>query len=118
MAACVVLKPRHSLIGKDLLPMLLELKSIIEPPPAFARLKKEHPLEKYTLEELETEFRKLTLKSAKDLLLLSGRPFDLEETRLLVHYSILFANSVGAPRGSALSASAPSEDVPGIYFML
>lgn len=62
---------------------------------------------------LETDLRKLSRESLKDMLLLAGRPFDLEKARLLVHSAILYANSVGAPGGSTLSSV--SEAVPGIY---
>lgn len=50
----LVLKPKHSLLGKSLLPVIMELKSN-QPGmqiDTFARLKKDHPLEKYSLEGL------------------------------------------------------------------
>ena len=78
--------------------MLLELKSDVEPPEAFASLEKEHPLEKYLLEELEAMFRKISGESLKEVLLPADKPFDLEEARLLVQSALLYENSVETPR--------------------
>ena len=88
ISACVVLTLGHSLIGKNLLPMLLELKSDVEPPEAFARLTKEHPLEKYLLEELEAMFRKIVGESLKEVLLPADKSFDLIST---------FISALGSP---------------------
>jgi len=87
MAASIVLKTRHSLIGKSLLPMLLELKNNTEPPDVFARLKKEHPIENYSVDELEAEFKKLIGESGKDVLMLAGKAFDLIEMRFIDAFS-------------------------------
>lgn len=68
----LVLKPKHSLLGKSLLPVIMELKSN-QPGmqiDTFARLKKDHPLEKYSLEELKVEFNRLTGETIQSLLII------------------------------------------------
>ena len=56
----VVLKQKHSLLGKSLLSLILEVKADQSETDTLARLKKDHPLERYSLEELKSEFNKLT----------------------------------------------------------
>ena len=57
----VVLKQRHNLHGRNLLPLVMRLKDMEEPDSEdLARLKAEHPLESYSLDELESEFKLLT----------------------------------------------------------
>jgi hypothetical protein len=70
----VTLKEKHSLMGKSILPILMELK--VAPMPAqlgLARLKKDHPLEHYKLEELQLEFKKLTGEELNNVLTLAGK---------------------------------------------
>ena len=101
--ALQVLKSRHSLIGKTLIPVILRLKSWDgEDIGQLARLKKEYPLDDYSITELRMEFEKLTGESAKDIVALAGKEEDLEGhvIRSLVHFAIEHANSVGAPRGN------------------
>jgi hypothetical protein len=91
-----ILKARHSLIGRR------HLKAWNGEDFPLNRLKKEYPLEEYSLVELRREFEKLTGESAKDIIALAGKEEDLEGNimRVLVHYAIEQANSVGAPRGN------------------
>jgi len=57
-----ILKVRHSLIGKSLIPVINQVKALEEglPLPELARLKKGHPIENYNLNELHQEFERLT----------------------------------------------------------
>jgi len=73
---------------------------------------KRNTLSKISVDELEAEFKKLTGESGKDVLMLAGKAFDLIELRLLMHSAIVYANSIGAPKGSALSL--PEVSLPGI----
>ena len=101
--AHLILKPRHTLIGKGLLPMILKFKSTEETDidvDNFARLKKDHPLVNYSLDELATEFLKLTGEELKDVMLLTGMQLNLENSRKLMHQTIIFANLIGAPKAS------------------
>lgn len=56
-----VLKQKHSLMGKSLIPVIAKVKAMDQlGDTTLARLKKEYPLEDYTLSELRTEFERLT----------------------------------------------------------
>ena len=62
-----LLKNKHTLIGKSLIPVVHtggELK---------AKLKKDHELGEYSIEDLKKAFNGLTGKSAGDVLSLTGR---------------------------------------------
>lgn len=99
----LILKPRHTLVGKGLLPMILDFKStdddvLVE---NMARLKQDHPLNNYSLDELSIEFKKLTAESFKDVLMLAGKDVNLENGLQLMHQAILYANLIGGPKGSS-----------------
>lgn len=82
----IILKQKHSLLGKNLLPLALRLKDVkIQDEREFAGLKKEHPLAWHSVEELETEFKNLTGEEAKEILSLVGKNRDMNNLRLLVH---------------------------------
>ena len=95
------------------MPMLLTLRNSSVHPEVFARFKKEHPIESYTLDELDSEFRKLTGENAKDVLMIAGKEFDLIELRLLVHNAIIYENSIGGPKSSTIST--PENPLPGNF---
>ena len=103
----LVLKPRHTLIGKGLLPMILEFKSFSADIGVadLARLKKDHALENYSLDELATEFKKLTGEELKDVMTLSGKDLNLDNAQQLMHKAILFANLIGGSKGSTLTTA-------------
>ena len=99
----LILKPRHTLVGKGLLPMILDFKStdddvLVE---NMARLKQDHPLNNYSLDELSIEFKKLTAESFKDVLMQAGKDVNLENGLQLMHQAILYANLIGGPKGSS-----------------
>lgn len=104
----LVLKPKHTLIGKSLLPMILKFKSADDiDPENLARLKSTYPLTKYSVDELAAEFVKITGDELKNVMLLAGKDLDLDNSRLLLHQTILFANLIGAPKGSSLTDPRP-----------
>jgi hypothetical protein len=103
----IVLKQRHSLLGKNLLPLALRLKDVeVQDEREFARLKKEHPLTRYSLDELEMEFKSLTGEEAKEVLGLVGKPRDINNVRILVHVAICMANDIGAPKSTPIARSS------------
>lgn len=104
----IILKQKHSLLGKNLLPLTFGLKDVeIQDEREFARLKKEHPFTGYSMEELETEFKNLTGGGeAKEILSLVGKHKDINNVRLLVHVVICMANDVGAPRSTPIDISS------------
>jgi hypothetical protein len=105
MSVYQILKPRHSLQGKNLLPLVLRLRGV-EGVVDLARLKRGYPLEDYSLEELATEFLGLTGEAVDDILGLAGKDRSVENLRLLVHFTILQANISGAPRGQLFGQNA------------
>ncbi|VDI00400.1 Hypothetical predicted protein [Mytilus galloprovincialis] len=97
-----------TLIGKSLLPMILKFKSADDiDPENLARLKSTYPLTKYSVDELAAEFVKITGDELKNVMLLAGKDLDLDNSRLLLHQTILFANLIGAPKGSSLTDPRP-----------
>ncbi|XP_052078011.1 uncharacterized protein LOC127715945 [Mytilus californianus] len=107
-----VLKPNCSLVGKSLIPIILRVKAadadvdVVE----LSRFKKDEPLESFSKAALIAEFEKLTGESVKDVSTLCGKNDSIENVRLLVHESIILANSLGA-RGQRLSSqnTSPTE---------
>lgn len=102
-SAHLCLKARHSLIGMGLVPVILELQTLEDTLGILARLKREHPLEKYSSDELGSEFKGLSGENLSDVLTLAGRDSAVENCRLAMHFTILHANAVGAPKGVTLS---------------
>ncbi|XP_069101990.1 uncharacterized protein [Argopecten irradians] len=89
----VVLKARHSLVGKNLLPLALRLKEYDMEHidiPNLARLKRDHQLDKYALSEHEAEFQNLTGESLRTI----TNRHELQVTDALRQISIL----AGRPR--------------------
>ncbi|XP_062606038.1 uncharacterized protein LOC134267842 [Saccostrea cucullata] len=99
-----VLKRRHSLRGKDLFPVIKELRGLEQPVKQFARYKINTPLEDMDKEEVINAFRELTGESEKDCLQMAGREMSDENLRTLLHLVILRANEFGQPAGQELAA--------------
>jgi hypothetical protein len=102
----IVLKPKHSLHGKSLLPIIMRLKDVDVDSldeGELARLKKDHPLENYTLEELEQEFTALSGEQPGDIFLLAGKVRTKETAMALINLAIYYANEIGGPKSTPLS---------------
>ncbi|KAJ8302605.1 hypothetical protein KUTeg_019001, partial [Tegillarca granosa] len=80
--AGAVLKAKHSLLGKDMLPVILNMTDQTLDVENFARLKKEHSLERVLHSKI---FQVLGINE------------NLDQMRRLVHFSIIHANLAGAP---------------------
>jgi hypothetical protein len=107
----LVLKPKHSLLGKNLFPVALRLKAMEDgdvDEEGLARLKKDHPLGAYSVEEVEREFLSLTGEASKDVLALAGKEGCKKWVCVLLHLAILHANEVGAPRATMLKGAPPA----------
>nr|XP_034302745.1 uncharacterized protein LOC109620194 [Crassostrea gigas] len=107
-----VLKPKHSLVGKSLVPVILKFKAQVERIEEcdLNRLKKKgHALTRYNLDELRAEFEGLTGESSRDILLLTGREEDFDSLVILMHFAIEQANMVGAPKGQVLVQTSSAE---------
>ncbi|KAJ8300927.1 hypothetical protein KUTeg_022446 [Tegillarca granosa] len=107
LAIMSVLKLKHNFIGKSLFPVIIKMKAMDEPldEREMARLKKEHPLTRYTEEDLIGHFEGLTGESVKDVLGVIGKNCTLDNFRILVHLVIIHANQVGAPKSQPLRES-------------
>ncbi|VDI69358.1 Hypothetical predicted protein [Mytilus galloprovincialis] len=82
----LVLKPKHTLIGKSLLPMILKFKSADDiDPENLARLKSTYPLTKYSVDELAAEFVKITGDELKNVMLLAEMEKHLDGMRNQQH---------------------------------
>lgn len=96
MAQPPVLKNRHSLLKHRLLPVVLKLQALSEDDMpvtglVMGRLKKDHPIENYTLHELGKEFYNLTGEVAIDVLRLAGRCIYFNIVKLIL---VKFTGSV------------------------
>ncbi|KAK3107249.1 hypothetical protein FSP39_010260 [Pinctada imbricata] len=107
----VVLKKRHFLHGKNLLPLIMRFKEAdiedIEVD-SLARLKEEHRLERYTMEELEGEFYSLCGEKVEDFYQLAGKSRSKESSMVLLNMAIHLANEIGAPRDAPLQPLTPN----------
>ncbi|XP_063408917.1 uncharacterized protein LOC134692398 [Mytilus trossulus] len=100
-----ILKSEHSLIGKNLQPMILDYKSSVTHDlsvPHLYRLKENCPLTNYSLGELATEFTKLTKEIMQEVMFSAEKEFNLENAQQLLHQTIVYANEIGGPTESAL----------------
>ena len=72
-----MLKLRHSLVGKSLIPVILRVKGFEDELQGerMARLKKDHYRTQYSMEELGTQFAGLTGETLGDIL--TVRIYDL-----------------------------------------
>ena len=68
----------------------------------LARLKEEHSLDKYSLEELEAEFHLLCGERAVDMCTLAAKHGDKESVMVLMNLAIHLANEIGAPTPSSI----------------
>lgn len=62
------------------------------PPPSTPRLKKDHPLERYKLEELNQEFKRLIGEELTNVLTLAGKPKNSENAIYAFHLAITQAS--------------------------
>lgn len=97
-----VLKKRHSLVGKNILPIVRKLRdsnlSIVN----YARFRMNIPLESMPDDEIINSFRELTGESEKECIEMSGKDVSSDTLRALSHFSILHANEFGQPSGQSL----------------
>lgn len=78
----VVLKEKHSLIGRGILPVVMELK-VGPPSPPIAKLIE------HKLEELIQELKRLTGKELTNVLTLAGGPTNSENEIFALHLAII-----------------------------
>lgn len=99
MVLPTVLKRRHSLRGKSLVPLFARIQNAGEPK-EFARFNKDEPLEDLSPAALADRFADLTGEDMVDVLGAAGK--DDSSRRLLLHSAIILANEIGQPEGQRL----------------
>ena len=100
-----VLKKRHTLKGKNLLPLALRFKTVEEPfDQPLARPKMNKTLESMSGADLRLFFFDLTGTSEKDILGMAEKPATEDNLRVLAHLAIVYANECGEPVGQELIA--------------
>lgn len=100
MPGVTTLKRRHSLVGKNMMPILKKLKSFRgDKVTSCARIKSATPTEELAQNELCKQFRDLTGEDEKEMLEMAGREINDNNLRLLLHFSIIYANENGHPEG-------------------
>ncbi len=99
MEEAVVLRARHNLVGRSILPLVTRLARMEGPPPEWARLTREVELTDYTEADLRREFQGLTGHPLDETLAAAQKGTELENLRVAVHCTIGLANKIGLPRG-------------------
>lgn len=83
----VVLKEKHSLIGRGILPVVMKLKVGHPPSPPIAKLIE------HKLEELIQELKRLTGEELTNVLTLAGGPTSSENEIFALHLAIILQAS-------------------------
>lgn len=65
---------------------------------------RDRPHTNYLLDELATEFKKITGKSMEDVMNSAEKEYNLENAQQLLHQTKLYANEIGGQTGSAFPA--------------
>ncbi|XP_064633618.1 uncharacterized protein LOC135491575 [Lineus longissimus] len=99
------LKKKHSLVGKNLLPLFARF-NVSDDPKEFARFSKEERLEDLDTQELAADFKRLTGENLVEVLAALGKSDGA--ARMLAHHAIIFANEIGQPAGQSMKEPAPS----------
>lgn len=124
-----VLKRKHSLKGKQLLPVIRKLRDIQDAHgiKQLARTSSARRTENMSNEDVLKAVEDLTGENGIELLELAGKdPNDEDFAKLLLHVCILHANEKGQPEGQDLqdpelghsSATTADQEQPGLHVPL
>ncbi len=103
--AATVLKKSHSLVGKSPFVLINRLREMDTPPVTWAQLKRGHPVDEYSVDQLRAELEGLLGVPYIDILKAAGKD-DIEiNLRLAVHIAIHEANACGQPPTKTPSAA-------------
>lgn len=97
-----ILKRRHTLRGKNLLPVIKNLRGMDQPVAQLARYKINTPLEEMEIGQVVSAFQELTGESEKDCLEMAGKENTEGNLKCLLHFAIIQANEFGQPDGQNL----------------
>lgn len=109
MVLPTVLKKKHSLRDKNLLPLVKKLRSgKPDSPSQLARMTKDSITENLDFEEVNNHVESLTGESVGEILMMAGRDdHSADEARWALHCVILYCNEFGQPNGQPLIPSEP-----------
>lgn len=97
----ITVKKHYSLIGRNLMPILVKLKT--EPTPdVLARAKANKSINSMQLNELAQLYKDITGESGDVMFLISGHRPTLENWKKLLHFTIVHTNEQGVPSGQEL----------------
>lgn len=104
MVLPAVLKRRHSLRDKNILPVIKRIRSG-QPSglKELARVNKDKKTETFTLDVVNEHVLEITGEQVGELLMLAGREETVEEARWALHCVVLYANEFGQPNGQDLN---------------
>ena len=102
MVLPTILKKRHSLKDRNILPLIKKVKGEASSPTEYARVQTSKRTEEMPLEELKGLFDGITGEDAREILKMCEKDFTPESMRLLLHHTIIFANEFGQPKGQEL----------------
>ncbi|KAK3103081.1 hypothetical protein FSP39_016318 [Pinctada imbricata] len=108
----ITLKRRHSLKGKNILPLVRKMKAVGrgDRMPALARLKSNTPLDEMSRDDVISAFRELTGENEKEILEMAQKECTDGNLRLLLHFGIILANEIGEPTGQALRGASNEDE--------
>ncbi|XP_064639411.1 uncharacterized protein LOC135494971 [Lineus longissimus] len=103
MVLPTLLKRRHSLKDRDLLPLIRRFRDFgSDLPNQFAQVSMEDKTSDLSVERISQTFHELTATPAEEIFDLAGREPSGSNFRLFLHLAIIYANEIGQPRGQEL----------------
>lgn len=84
-----ILKRRHSLVGRNILPVVKKMRTYAGQRLNWCKLKSNMALEELSNAELASKFKDLTNESAEDILEMSIKNLSTINQKSLLHYTIL-----------------------------
>lgn len=91
-----ILKRRHSLVERNILPLVKKMKNYAGQRLNLGKLRSNMGIEELSDAELANKFKKLTNEAAEDILEMSSKGMSSVNLKTLLHYTILLANETGA----------------------
>ncbi len=109
-AGQVVLKPRHNLLGRSVLPLVTRLARADAAPPEWARLTRDTALLDYSQDDIRREFLGMTGQPLDETLEAAQKEPTLENSHMAIHCAIVLANEIGQPKGQQLQGLPAQRD--------
>lgn len=91
-----ILKRRHSLVERNILPVVKKMRNYAGQELNLCKIRSNMGIEIYLGAELANKFKELTNEAAEDILEMSSKVMSSVNLNTLLHYTILLANETGA----------------------